>query len=107
MLDSDLCRAEHMAGRIKGDGDAADAKRFAEPGCLGRTGEILSAAQCHYIERLPARQHRAMAGAGMVGMAVGDQRPRHRTHGIDEEIAGRAVEALRCRTEEVAGAHEA
>ena len=38
-----------------------------------------------------------MAGAGMVGMAVGDQRARHRPGRVDMEIARRAIEALRVR----------
>ncbi len=31
-------------------------------------------------------KHAAMAGTGMIGVAMGDQRPIHRTHGIDIEI---------------------
>jgi hypothetical protein len=38
-------------------------------------------------------------------MAVGDQRARHRPHGVDEEIAGRAIEALWSRKEEFVRLH--
>ena len=40
------------------------------------------------------RQHRAVAGAGMVGMAVRDQRARDRPDRIDEEIARAGSRAL-------------
>ena len=42
---------------------------------LRRAGEVLAVAQPHQVERLLRGQHRAVAGAGMVGMAVGDHAP--------------------------------
>ena len=105
MLDRDLRRAEHMAGRMEGDRDAVERDRLAKRGRLRRAGKTLAVAQRHDVERLPRRQHRAMAGAGMVGMAMRDQRPVDRPHRVDEEIAGRAVEAFRPGMEQVAGAH--
>ena len=45
MLDADLRRAEHMAGRVEGDGDAVDVDRLAEDRLLRRAGEILAVAQ--------------------------------------------------------------
>ena len=45
----------------------------------------------HDGERLRRRQHRIMARAGMVGMAMGDHRPRHRTQGVDVEATGDAI----------------
>ena len=78
---------------------------LAEVRRLRRAGEILAVAQRHDVERLAGRQHRAVAGARMVGMAVRDQRAGDRPDRVDEEIAGRAVEALRPGMEQVAGAH--
>jgi hypothetical protein len=47
----------------------------------------------------------AVAGAGVVGMAVGDQRARHRPDRIDEEIARRAIKPFRARMKQVAWLH--
>ena len=91
----DLRRTEHMAGRMEGDRDAVELDRLAEHRLLRRAGKIRAIAQRHDVERLARRQHRAMAGAGVVGMAVRDQRPRHRPHRIDEEIARAGSRGLR------------
>ena len=72
---------------------------------LGGAGEGVAEADRHDVEGLARRQHRAVAGGGMVGMGVGDQRARHRAHRVDVEVAGRAVEALGAGDEEVGGAH--
>ena len=72
---------------------------------LRRAGEILAVAQRHDVERLARRQHLAMAGARMVGMAVRDQRALDRPHRIDEEVAGRAAKPLRAGLKQVARAH--
>jgi hypothetical protein len=90
----DLRRAQHMAGRMPAHRDAVDGDSLAIGRLLRRAGEILAVADAHDVERLARRHHMRMAGPGMVGMAVRDQRPLHRTDGIDEEIAGRAIEAL-------------
>ena len=74
-LDRDLRRAEHMAGGTEGDLGAIESDALAIGDGLGRAGEILAVTQPHEIERLLRRQHRAMAGARMVGMGVRDQRP--------------------------------
>ena len=47
----------------------------------------------------------AVAGGGVVGMGVGDERAGDRADGVDVEVAGRAVEALGAGDEEVGGAH--
>jgi hypothetical protein len=44
-------------------------------------------ADAHDVERLARCQHLGMAGAGVVGMAMGDQRALDRPHRIDIEIA--------------------
>ena len=49
----------------------------------------------------------AVAGGGMVGVGVGDQRAGDRADRVDVEVARRAVEALGAGDEEVGGAHAA
>ena len=58
-----------------------------------RAGEILAIAQPHDVEGLRRRQHRAMAGPGVVGMAVGDHGALDRPHRIDMKAAGLAAQA--------------
>src|ERR1700752_2869179 len=70
-----------------------------------RTGKVLAIAQPHNVERLLRRQHRAMAGARMVGMAMGDHGPLDRAYRIDVEIAGFAVETGGNGAEDVLGSH--
>ena len=72
---------------------------------LGRAGEILAVAQPHEIERLLRRQHRAMTGARMVGMAVRDQRLFDRPGRVDVEVAELAAHAGGRRRENVFGTH--
>jgi hypothetical protein len=38
-------------------------------------------------------------------MAMGDQRAVYRTHRVDEEIAGRAIEPFGAGLEQIAGTH--
>ena len=72
---------------------------------LRRAGEILAVAQPHDVERLLRRQHRAVAGARMVGMAVGDQRLVDRPRRVDVEAAALAAHAGRRRHQDVFGTH--
>ncbi len=100
----DLRRAEDMAGGMQRDVDAAEAKGLAigqRPAVIA--GEILAVAQAHDGQRLARRQHRAMAGAGVIGMAVGDHGAGHRPHRIDEEIARRAIKSLRAMRQHIRG----
>jgi hypothetical protein len=46
-----------------------------------------------------------MAGAGVVGVTVRDQRALHRPHRIDEEIAGRTIKSLGSRLKEFVRLH--
>ena len=70
-------------------------------GGLSRFRKALAVAQRHDRQRLARRQHGAVAGAGMVGMAMGDQRPRHRAHRIDMDVGGRAIQAGRRRDQQI------
>ena len=86
-LDRDLRRAEHVAGGMERHLGAAEVDAFAIARCLRRPGEILAVAQPHQIERFLRRQHGAVAGAGVVGMGVRDQRPLDRPRRIDMKTA--------------------
>ena len=104
--DRDLRRAEHMAGGMERDVDAVERRRSRHSAIgLRRAGEILAVAQPHQIERLLRRQHRAVAGAGVVGMGMRDQRPLDRPRRVDMEAAGLAAHAGRRRHQDVFGAH--
>ena len=81
-----------------------DASRHSATACVG-AGEILAVAQPHDVERFLRRQHRAMAGARMVGMAMRDQRLLDRPGRIDMEAAALAAHAGRGRQQDVFGAH--
>ena len=88
-----------MAGGHQRDLDAVALDRLAVAHGFCRAGEILAIARGHDREGLRRRHHRAVAGARVVGMAVGDHRARHRPHRIDVEIARRAIEPGRGGTE--------
>ena len=87
--------------------DAVERQRLAVADRLRAAGEILAVAQPHDVERLLRRQHGAVAGARVVGMAMGDQRLLHRPGRVDVEAAGLAAHAGRRRHENVFGAHRA
>ena len=81
------------------------AMRRAEGGRLGAAGEAVAEADRHDVEGLAGGEDGAVAGGGVVGMGVGDERPGDRPHRVDVEVARRAVEALGAGHEEVGGAH--
>jgi hypothetical protein len=43
------------------------------------------------------RQHSAMSAARMIGMAMGDQRARHRLRRIDPSVGGGEAGLISCR----------
>ncbi len=94
-FDCDLRRTEHVTGRVERDGGIADPHRFAIGDRLRAAGEAGAVARLHDRQRLGRRQHRPVPGAGMVGMAVGDQRPLDRAGRVDVEIADRGPQAGR------------
>ena len=61
-----------MASGMDFDGDVAKPQSLAIGNRLRGACEVLAIAQPHHVERFLRRQHRAMAGAGVVGMAMGD-----------------------------------
>ena len=77
---------------------------------VGTTGFTAERLDREHLARMDQRegcpadgrgQHMAVAGAGMVGMGVGDHRARHRPPGVDVEVARRAVQALRTGDDQV------
>ena len=103
--DRDLRGAEHMTGGMERDFGAAEIDAFAIADRLRSSGETLAVAQPHQVEGLLRRQHRAMAGAGMVGVGMGDQRPLDRPGRVDVEGAELAAYAGRRRRQDVFGPH--
>ena len=90
-----------MPGRHQSDLDGAPRDALAIGGRLGGLREILAIA-CRYDRQgLRRRQNRAMAAAGMVGMAMSDDRPGHGAHGIDVKIPRWAIKPFRCVAQEV------
>ena len=104
-FDRDLRRAKDMAGGMEGDRHAVQGDGFAIANGLRRAGKILAVAQPHQIERLLRGQHRAVAGAGMVGMGMRDQRPLDNPRRVDMKAARLAAQAGRRRHQDVFGTH--
>ena len=103
--DLDLCRAEHVSGWMESHRRAIELDGLAIAYGLRRSGEIFAIAQSHEIERFPGGEHGAMAGAGVVGVAVGNHGFVHRLRWIDMEPAEPAAQAGGRRQQNVLGAH--
>ena len=82
-------------------------ERLAEVGDLRRPRVIVTVTHGHDRQRLFARHDGAMAGPGMVGMAVGDQRPVDGADRIDEEIARRTIKPARLGPQKLLGSDAA
>jgi len=59
-------------GGMEFDPDVAEPQFLAIRNRLRTAGEVVAIAQPHHVERLLGGEHRAMAGTGVVGMAMGD-----------------------------------
>ncbi len=94
-----------MAGGMEGHGDAIDGDGFAITDRLRRAGEIIAVAQPHHVQRFLRRQYGAVAGAGMVGMGMRDQRPLDNSRRIDMKAAALAAQAGRGRHQDVFRTH--
>ncbi len=57
-------------------------------------GAVLAHAHAHDGERFGAGEHVGVAGAGVVGVGVGDDGAVHRAHRVDVEAAGLAEQAV-------------
>jgi hypothetical protein len=105
-FDTDLCRAEDVAGRPEGHRYAVDAQCLAVRRGLRAARVVLAMAQSHEFQRLSGRQHGTVTCACVIRMPVGDESARDRPERINVESPGRAAQALRCRTEQILGAHD-
>ena len=89
----DLSTAQHMAGGGKPDPHFAQGDLFMPPQCLVR-GAAVTQPRAHDRQCVGCRQHRAMAGARMIRVAMRDHRPIHRPQRVDEEPARLAEQAV-------------
>src|SRR4051812_12994419 len=85
-----------MPRRHQRDLDAAARDRLAIARGLAAAGKILAAACRHDRQGLWGRQHGAVAGTSMVGMAMSDHGMVHRLGWIDVKVSWRAIEPLGC-----------
>ena len=90
---------------MKLDLDVAELESLRHRRWPASAGEIVAIAQPHHVERFLRRQHLAMAGPGMVGMAMRDHRALDRPHRIDMKAAGLAAQAGGDRHQDVLRAH--
>jgi hypothetical protein len=95
MLDHDLRRAQDMTGRGKPQRHLAELDRLAVGERAMDGAGTIPKPEPHDGQRLRRRQHLAVAGPGMVAVAVADDRARYRAQGVDEEAAGTDVQPLR------------
>ncbi len=101
----DLRRAEDMARRVESHPHTAEINALTIADRLRAAGEPVAVTQPHQIERLGGRQHGAVAGACMIGVGMGDQRPLDRPGGVNVKPAALAAHAGRGRQEYVFGMH--
>ena len=94
-----------MPRRDEADIDRADRRHRARHRLLPALRKALAIAQGHDRQRLARRQDGAVSRPRMVGMAMGDQRPRHRANRIDMNVSQRAIEAGRRRDQQLRRAH--
>ncbi len=99
MFQPHLRRAQYMAGRVQADPHAVVHHHLA----IGQALQVQPRAQpaAQHAGTDGGGQHLGVAGAGMVGMGMGDHRPVHRAPGVDVEIARRAVQAGRAQGDQV------
>ncbi len=87
-----------MAGGMEGYRDAPDLKGLAKGQGLGRNA---AKAVADHGQGLRSGQIVLVSGAGVVGMAVGDQGPRYRSPGVNVKTPVRAKKALWCKGKKV------
>jgi ATP-dependent Lhr-like helicase len=84
MFQQNLCAAEDMSGGVERDANAVDVEAFPILHRLKRGSAILAVAFLHDFDGFTGRQHVAVPGAGVVGMAVRNKRPFLRSRGVDK-----------------------
>ena len=91
VFETDLRGAEHVAGGMEGNADAVQIDGLAifqrVDGCA------FAHASAQDVEAVLGGEISLRAGAGVVGMGVGDDSSGHRAPGVDVEIADGAIEA--------------
>ncbi len=85
--------------------DVAEPQFLAIGDGLRAAGEIVAVAQPHHVERLLGGEHRAMAGPGVIGMAMGDHGALDRPYRIDVEVARLAAQPGGNRHQDVLWTH--
>src|SRR4029079_16955589 len=101
----ELRRAQHVARGVEFDPDVAEPDIFAIANRLRRSREIIAVPQPHHVERFLGGQNSAVAGPGVIGMAVRDHGPLDRAHRVDMEAAGLAAKTGGNRHQDVLRAH--
>jgi len=91
---------------MKCHGDVAEPDLLAIADRLRGPGKILAIAQPHDVECFLRRQHRAVAGTGVVGMAMGNDGPLDRPHRVDMKAARLAAQPGRYRCQDVLRSHD-
>ena len=100
MIEHDLRRSQHMpGGHEAGLHPAAAVDRLA---IRHRMPGLRAIARRHDRERFRRRPHRIMPAARMIGMAVRDERAGAGPRGIDPDIRGFHIDAVRMRFDPVA-----
>ena len=81
-----------MTRRMKGNLRCTDLPGFAEADCVeGDPAQPMANDRCRTFGREVMR----MTGARVIGVTMRDQSAIHRTPGVDEKVARRAIDALR------------
>ncbi len=104
MNEMHLRAAEDMAGGVERDPQRiVDGEGLAIAECLRGADARLAIAARHDAQGLGGGEDMAVAGARMVGMAMGYYRAGYRARGIDISVGRDAVEPLRADFEPMAG----
>src|SRR5690606_37404455 len=99
-LDPYLRRAQYMPGRMQRHACPAEGEGLA---VIVRVHHLPAQAPAQDRNAVATAVVLAHAAAGVVAMAMGDDRARHRPPRIDVEIAGRAVKPFRAQDDQVVG----
>ena len=94
-----------MASGVQGDSGAVEVQRFAIANRLRSPGEIVAVTQPHQIEGFARCQHGAVARPRVIGVGVGNERPRDRCRRVDMKTAGFAVQPGGRGCEKLVGTH--
>lgn len=91
-FDAQLCRAEHVAGRMQRQARVAQGERLAVSVVTDRRGRPQSLA--HQPEAGARHVIQLAARPCVVAMGMRNHSTGHGKHGVDEEVARRAIEAF-------------